>query len=141
MIWREEDGGWHGLTCCHLLDIPDHEDRMDTRYATSPDGLEWTWRGTVSPGRPAPGTPRRPAHRAAARWPRRLRRARTAEENRHERTGLARRDGDGFTALPGYLIADVRYLDVVALPDGAHRIFDEFRLPDHSHQLRTELIA
>ena len=42
----------------------------------------------------------------------------TAEENWYERTGLARRDGDGYAALPGDPIDDVRYLDVVALPGG-----------------------
>ena len=46
-----------------------------------------------------------------------------------------------YAALPGDPIDDVRYLDVVALPDGAYRIFYEFRLPDDAHELRTELIA
>ena len=142
VIWREADGGWHGLICCHLLDIPDHEDRMDTRYATSPDGLEWTWRGTVLAGTPGAWDAR--GARLTARLPGghvAYDGRATAEENWYERTGLARRDGDGFTALPGDPIADVRYLDVVALPDGAYRIFYEFRLPDDSHELRTELIA
>ena len=35
---------------------------------------------------------------------------------------------------------DVRYLDVLPLPDGGYRIYDEARLPDESHELRTELI-
>jgi hypothetical protein len=37
-------------------------------------------------------------------------------------------------------VADVRYLDVVPLAGGGHRIYYEARLPDESHELRTELI-
>ena len=141
VIWRDADG-WHGLICCHLLDVPDHEDRMDTRYATSPDGLDWTWRGTVLAGRP--GTWDARGARLTARLPGghvAYDGRATAEENWYERTGLARRDGDGYAALPGDPLDDVRYLDVVALPGGGHRIFYEFRLPDDAHELRTELIG
>jgi hypothetical protein len=34
----------------------------------------------------------------------------------------------------------VRYLDVLTLPGGGYRIWYEARLPDESHELRTELI-
>lgn len=37
-------------------------------------------------------------------------------------------------------VADVRYLDVVPLRGGGYRIYYEARLPDESHELRTELI-
>ncbi len=37
-------------------------------------------------------------------------------------------------------MADVRYLEVLALPGGATRIYYEARLPDESHELRSELI-
>jgi hypothetical protein len=38
-------------------------------------------------------------------------------------------------------VAAVRYLDVLPLPGGAHRLFYEAPLPDGSHELRTELVA
>jgi hypothetical protein len=66
----------------------------------------------------------------------------TAEENWFERTGIAR-----LTGPLGQLVqddkdpvADVRYLDALPLPDGGYRIYYEARLPDESHELRTELI-
>ena len=114
---------------------------MNTAYATSDDGLEWQWHGTVLEGRPGKWDARGarltcvlPDGRAAYDG------RRTAEENWFERTGLARR-----TARPGGLehaaeepVADVRYLEAVPLPDGGHRIWYEARLPDESHELRTE---
>ena len=38
--------------CCHLLEQKGEEDRMNTAYATSADGLSWDWHGTVLEGRP-----------------------------------------------------------------------------------------
>ena len=38
---------WRMWICVHPLDEPGHEDRMTTAYATSADGLVWTWHGTV----------------------------------------------------------------------------------------------
>jgi hypothetical protein len=65
------------------------------------------------------------------------------QENFSERTGLAR-----LTEQPGQLIpsddapvAAVRYLDVLALPDGGYRRYYETPLPDESHELRTELLG
>src|SRR5215204_5908381 len=65
----------------------------------------------------------------------------TAEENFFERTGLAYHSGE-----PGRLRhadsepVDIRYLDVLPLPDGAFRIYYETRLADESHELRTEIV-
>src|SRR5829696_7297160 len=113
---------------------------MYTAYATSKDGLGWEWHGVALEGRPgawdargARVTTMLPDGRAAYDG-----RA-TAEENWFERTGLATRAGDRFVAQ-GEPVADVRYLEVLALPDGGHRIYYEARLPDESHELRTELV-
>src|SRR5215207_9639967 len=52
LVQRTSDGGWQAWICSHPLDVPDEEDRMTTAYATSNDGLEWDWQGTVLSGRP-----------------------------------------------------------------------------------------
>jgi hypothetical protein len=145
LVQRTADGGWQAWICCHPLDVPDEEDRMTTAYATSRDGLTWQWHGTGLAPRPEMWDARGarlttvvPDGRAAYDG-----RA-TKEENWFERTGLARLTGN----RPGELeqtnndaAADVRYLDVLPLPGGGHRIWYEARLPDESHELRTELVA
>jgi len=65
----------------------------------------------------------------------------TKDENFRERTGLARLDGAGrLVAVDDAPVADVRYLDVVPLPNSGYRLFYEAPLPDGSHELRTELL-
>ena len=56
-VVRVQDGGWHAWVCCHLLDLPGEEDRMNSAYATSADGLDWDWHGTVLGAATASGTP------------------------------------------------------------------------------------
>jgi hypothetical protein len=143
LVQRTADG-WQAWICCHPLDVQDEEDRMTTAYATSADGLDWEWHGTALAPRPdmwdargARVTTVLPDGRAAYDG-----RA-TKQENWFERIGLARLTG----SRPGELeqtndaaAADARYLDVVPLPDGGYRIHYEARLPDESHELRTELI-
>jgi hypothetical protein len=141
IVQRRPDG-WQAWICCHPLDEPDEEDRMTTAYATSSDGLAWTWHGTVLRPRPDRWDARgarltavlvdgRAAYDGRA----------TKEENWFERTGLARQAGDGsFEQLGDVPVSDARYLDVLALSAGAYRIFYEAPLPDGSHELRTELI-
>jgi hypothetical protein len=142
-IVRLVDGRWHAWICCHPLDVPGAEDRMSSAYATSDDGLEWSWHGTVLAGRPGAWDARGarltsvlPDGRAAYDG-----RA-TAEENWFERTGLARSatPWGPFTPVQDSPVADVRYLDVLPLPGGGFRIYYEARLPDERHELRTELI-
>jgi hypothetical protein len=62
------------------------------------------------------------------------------EENWFERIGLARLTGDQVEQTNEDAAYDARYLDVLPLPDGGYRIYYEARLPDESHELRTELI-
>ena len=142
IVQRTPDGGWQAWICCHPLDVPDEEDRMTTAYATSTDGLEWEWHGTVLG--PRPGT-----------WDQRGARLTTVlpdgraaydgraskEENWFERIGLARHVGEGrIEAANDAAAYDARYLDVLPLPGGGYRIWYEARLPDESHELRTELV-
>ena len=144
IVQRTGDGGWQAWICCHPLDEPDEEDRMTTAYATSRDGVKWQWHGTVLAPRPGTWDARGarltavlPDDRAAYDG-----RA-TKEENWFERTGLARLTGERAGALEAAgddAVSDVRYLDVLPLPDGGYRIWYEAPLPDLSHELRTELI-
>jgi hypothetical protein len=141
-IVKRGSDGWEAWICCHPLDEPDEEDRMTSAYATSEDGLEWAWHGTVLAGRPGMWDARGarltavlPDGRAAYDG-----RA-TKEENWFERTGLARRPPSGrFEQIGDEPVFDARYLEVLALPHGGYRIYYEARLPDESHELRTELI-
>ena len=137
------EGGWRAWICCHPLDEPDEEDRMTSAYATSSDGLEWEWHGTVLS--PRPGTWDARGARVTAVLPdgRATYDGRaTKEENWFERTGVARHVGEGRLEQAGEEpVANARYLDVLPLPTGGYRIYYEAPLPDESHELRTELIA
>ncbi len=144
-VRRTADGTWEAWICCHPLDVPDEEDRMTTAYATSPDGLVWAWHGTVLAPRPGMWDARGARLTAVLSDGRAAYDGRaTKEENWFERIGLARLTG----SRPGELeqtnddaAFDARYLDVVPLPGGGYRIYYEARLPDESHELRTELIS
>jgi hypothetical protein len=63
-----------------------------------------------------------------------------AEENWFERSGTASPGAGGTLEHDGGEPVDVRYLDVLAVPGGGTRIWYEARLPDESHELRTELL-
>ncbi len=117
---------------------------MSTGYATSEDGLDWTWHGTVLSGRPGYWDARGARVTAVlpdgtATYDGRA----TREENFCERTGVASRAGDrgGLVATGDAPLSAVRYLEVVPLPEGGHRLYYEAPLPDGSHELRTELVG
>ena len=143
-IVQRVDGGWRAWICCHPLDEPNEEDRMTTAYATSADGLEWEWHGTVLAPRPGRWDARGarvssvlPDGRAAYDG-----RA-TKDENWFERTGLARpaREAGRLVQTNDAPASHMRYLDVLPLPGGGYRIWYEAPLPGESHELRTELIS
>lgn len=141
-VVRRVNGGWEAWICCHPLDEPGEEDRMRTAYATSADGLAWEWRGTALEGRAGRWDARgaRVTAVLANGWTSYDGRA-TKEENFFERTGLARAVGPGRLAQAcDEPVSHVRYLDVLPLPGGGHRLYYEAPLPDESHELRTDLV-
>lgn len=145
------DGVWHLWASCHPLAEPDDADRMVTDYATSPDGLEWTWHGTALSGRPGAwdargvrvSAVRFDGDRVLAYYDGRA----SAAENYEERTGIAvgtKPDaltplGEEPVALSPHHGGGLRYLDVVELPTGGVRLYYEYTRPDGAHELRTEL--
>lgn len=140
-VIHQGPGGWRAWICAHPLEEEGEEDRMSTAYATSDDGLEWRWHGTVLAGRPGEWDARGARVTAVlsdgqASYDGRA----SQEENFSERTGLARWDEASrrLVALGTAPVSNSRYLDVVALPRGGYRLFYEAPLPDGSHELRTE---
>ncbi len=135
---------WRAWICCHPLDVPGEEDRMYTRYATSPDGLTWTW-GPIALAARIGTWDARGARVTAVLVDGRASydgRA-SAAENFSERTGLAEptMQPDVWASTGGGPVSNARYLDIVALAAGCHRIYYEAPLADGSHELRTELIS
>ncbi|WP_052305438.1 MULTISPECIES: hypothetical protein [Thermomonospora] len=150
-VIRHDGGKWHLWASCHPLADPDEADQMVTDYATSANGLEWVWHGTVLTGRPGHWDARGARVSAVLQH-----RGRTiafydgrasAAENYEERTGLAA--GQGYSMLlpqfdepvgasphPG---GGLRYLDVLRIPGQGWRLYYEVTRADGAHELRTEL--
>jgi hypothetical protein len=150
---------WHLWVCCHLIEDPSEADRMYTRYATGPDGLSWTsWHGVVLEGRPGAWDARGariaavlPTERG---WVAYYDGRALAEQNWEEQTGVAHATsvaGNGSTAhfvpLDGPLATaphggggGLRYVSVVPLADGGHRLYYEATRPDSAHDLLTEYV-
>jgi hypothetical protein len=144
---------WHLWASVHPLSDLTQTDRMTTEYATSVDGVDWTWHGTALAGR-------------AGHWDARGARVtavilnggpllaaydgrRSAEENWEERTGLAV-GGSPFGAFAAvgstpaaaspFSGGGLRYLNVIQLIDGARRYYYEATRADGAHELRTLLV-
>ena len=143
-VIRFAAGRWHGWICCHPLDEPGEEDRMLTRYATSPDGVEWTWHGAALAPRAGTWDARGARVTAVLSTGAYYDGRAGKDENFHERTGLAA--GIATRGLPTASlraqgerpVADVRYVDAVREPGGALRLFYETPRADGAHDLRTE---
>jgi len=146
-----ENGQWHMWACIHPLSDPDQTDRMTTEYATSADGLDWTWHGPALLPREGEWDCRGVRVTAVRFVPEGVvayydGRA-SAEENFEERTGVAFGPGPGALAAIGSgPVAQsaegahgLRYLSILQAEDGRERLYYELTRADGSHELRTEI--
>lgn len=148
----QHEGRWHLWASCHPLADPEATDRMTSEYASSDNGVSWTWHGSALRGRvgrwDARGT-RVTAVRLDQAEPIAYYDGRaTAEENWEERTGVARiaelgsfeAIGDAPVGASPYGLGGLRYVSAVRLPDGDTRLYYEVTRPDGAHELRTTLV-
>jgi hypothetical protein len=151
VIWCR-GGVWQMWVCRHRTDVPADGDRMDTWYATSPDGITWSLEGVAMRGRPGRWDQRGARMTAvvpvdggyAAYYDGRP----TADDNWAEQTGIAfgtspsrfEALGDEPWATPEGGVGALRYLSIVPLPHGGQRVYYEMARPDGPHDLRTEYV-
>ncbi|HTX01585.1 MAG TPA: hypothetical protein VMD59_22565 [Acidimicrobiales bacterium] len=149
-VIRWHDGRWHLWLCCHPLERDEDADRMVTWYGTSSDGVDWQLHGPALAGRPGAWDSRGARVTSVlygdggvfAYYDGRA----SAQENFEERTGVAAGDdGSSLTAAGDEPLASspegkggLRYLSVVELAGGGHRLFYERARDDGSHDLYTE---
>jgi hypothetical protein len=150
-VIRHDGAQWHLWASVHPLDDPDATDRMTTEYATSPDGIDWTWRRTALAGTAGSWDARGVRFATVVldgsrTWA--LYDGRASEaENWEERTGLAVAVEGRFTAVGDAPLLQsphppfgLRYCDAVPLPGGGARWFYEATRADGAHELRTVLL-
>ena len=143
-------GTWHLWASVHPLADPANTDRMTTDYATSADGVTWTWHGHALAPRPGEWDARGVRVTAVRLTPPGVvayydGRA-SAAENYEERTGVAvGAEPSSLAAVGSAPVAaapgggGLRYLTIVSLGDGRDRLYYELTRPDGLHELRTEL--
>jgi hypothetical protein len=140
---------WHLWAAVHPLADPAEADRMATDYASSADGVAWTWQGTALSPRPGEWDSRGTRVTAVRLAPGSVvayydGRA-TKSENFEERTGIATGTGPGQLNAHGpiaqspYGPGGLRYVSILRLPDSRERYYYEMTRPDGAHELRTEL--
>lgn len=146
-------GLWHLWATFHPLDVPNEEDRMISKYATSHDGLGWTWAEDVALEPREGKWDQRGARITAVHFADDFVLAfydgrASAAENYEERTGVAvGTSPDSFVAIGDDPFAQsptgraLRYLDLLPLADGTYRTYYEVATADDSHELRTEHIS
>lgn len=152
-------GRWWMWTCVHPLEDPTGTDRHWTDLLSSADGQSWEHHGTVLAPRPGRWDSRGTrvtavvaldgdgqGDRVLLSYDGRA----SAEQNYAEQTGFASGpltgaltslDDDGPAAISPYGDGALRYLEVLALPDGSSRLFFEAARPDGAHELRTLLLT
>ena len=142
---------WHLWASVHPLADPDQADQMTTEYATSADGLDWTWHGPALSPRPGQwdargvriSAVRMNGGNVIAYYDGRA----SAAENYEERTGVATGRGpaslcaDGLMTRSPYGEGGLRYLSILDLGAYGERYYYEMARADGSHELRTELRA
>jgi hypothetical protein len=149
-VVTHRNGTWDAWVCCHPLDDEQNTDRMVSRYASSIDGLTWTWGPVALAGRQGEWDARGVRISAVlmdrspfvAYYDGRA----TAAENWGERTGLANADDDVVFAPLGHTPVGVsregagtlRYVSVVPWSSG-YRLYYEASRADGAHEIRTEL--
>jgi hypothetical protein len=138
---------WQLWGCRHPLDDGDDQaDRMTSWYATSRDGIDWDWRGAAlvpTPGRwDARGTRIASVVPADGGWLAFYDGRASAQENWHERTGVAFGDTPAQFTAEGPPTPEGRTVRYVSLADDGvgYRLYWEASRVDGAHDLRTAYV-
>jgi hypothetical protein len=147
VVVRRDSDEWHMWACRHPLDGGDEEaDRMTSHYASSDDGLRWSFaeQPALAPRAgewDARGT-RITAVLPGPEWTAFYDGRASAAENWYERTGAASGSGpDRFSATGGPSRAGqtLRYVTIASLAEG-YRLYWEASRSDGANDLRTEYV-
>jgi len=144
------DGKWLLWVCCHPLDDPMATDRMFTRFASGPDGIEWSFRGEMLRGTSGHwdmrGVRVTEVLHDGDMWFAYYDGRSSKEDNAEECTGGAiGRSPDtlypmaiGPVATSPWGSGSLRYLSIAGSQAQPQRLFFEACLPDGSHALMTQ---